>query len=106
MTNVRIISLGMPERFYSFMWCFSPIIGVLIGPVLGSSSDQCKSRFGRRRPFIVALVFGAIIGLSLLIFSKDIGKREYELHVSFNLLLTITRICQVHSIIFLHKREF
>jgi len=64
----------MPEKYYSFMWCFSPIIGVLVGPLLGSSSDRCRSRFGRRRPYIVGLVIGAIIGLTFLIFSKDIGQ--------------------------------
>nr|CAB3266289.1 solute carrier family 45 member 4-like [Phallusia mammillata] len=68
-----ILQLGMPEKYYSFMWCFSPIVGVLIGPVLGSKSDRCSSKFGRRRPFIVALVIGAILGLTFLIFSKDIS---------------------------------
>ncbi|CAK8692399.1 unnamed protein product [Clavelina lepadiformis] len=68
-----ILQLGMPEKYYSFMWCFSPIIGILVGPILGSQSDRCMSRFGRRRPFIVGLVIGAIIGLTLLIFSKDIA---------------------------------
>uniref|UniRef100_H2ZE92 Major facilitator superfamily associated domain-containing protein n=1 Tax=Ciona savignyi TaxID=51511 RepID=H2ZE92_CIOSA len=68
-----ILQLGMPEKFYSFMGCFSPVLGILIGPVMGYRSDRCKSRFGRRRPFITALVIGALIGLSLLIFSKDIA---------------------------------
>lgn len=68
------IFTGMPPSYYSFMWCFSPVIGVLIGPILGSASDRCTSPFGRRRPFIVGLVSGAIVGLTLLIFSKDIGK--------------------------------
>nr|XP_026694725.1 solute carrier family 45 member 4 isoform X1 [Ciona intestinalis] len=68
-----ILQLGMPEKYYSLMWMFSPVLGILIGPIMGSHSDRCKSRFGRRRPYITALVIGALIGLTLLIFSKDIA---------------------------------
>ena len=65
--------VGLPEKYYSFTWMFSPILGIFTGPILGSRSDNCRSRFGRRRPFILFLVLGSMFGLTLLIFNEDLG---------------------------------
>ncbi|XP_021504234.1 proton-associated sugar transporter A isoform X2 [Meriones unguiculatus] len=49
------------------------ITGFLLQPLLGAWSDRCTSRFGRRRPFILVLAIGALLGLSLLLNGRDIG---------------------------------
>ncbi|MCD9641615.1 transcription factor [Datura stramonium] len=46
--------LGIPHRFASFIWLCGPISGMIVQPVVGYYSDNCSSRFGRRRPFIAA----------------------------------------------------
>ena len=51
----------------------SPILGVLIQPILGIMSDRCQSRFGRRRPFIAVLAIGAYFGIGLILNSMRIG---------------------------------
>jgi solute carrier family 45 protein 1/2/4 len=55
------------------VWVLSPLLGVIIQPILGVMSDRCQSRFGRRRPFIGILALGAYIGISLILNGNTIG---------------------------------
>ncbi|GCC35031.1 proton-associated sugar transporter A [Chiloscyllium punctatum] len=68
-----LLQMGLPDELYSMVWFISPILGFLVQPVLGAWSDSCCSPFGRRRPFILVLAIGALIGLSLLLNGKDLG---------------------------------
>ncbi|XP_018580850.1 proton-associated sugar transporter A [Scleropages formosus] len=68
-----LLQMGLPDQFYSLVWFISPILGFLVQPILGAWSDRCTSRFGRRRPFILALAVGALIGLTLVLNGRDIG---------------------------------
>ncbi|XP_012577519.1 PREDICTED: proton-associated sugar transporter A [Condylura cristata] len=53
-----LLQMGLPDQLYSLVWFISPILGFLLQPLLGAWSDRCTSRFGRRRPFILALAIG------------------------------------------------
>ncbi|KAM4871527.1 proton-associated sugar transporter A isoform 2-T2 [Thomomys bottae] len=68
-----LLQMGLPDQLYSLVWFVSPILGFLLQPLLGAWSDRCTSRFGRRRPFILVLAIGALLGLSLLLNGRDIG---------------------------------
>ncbi|KAK6321670.1 hypothetical protein J4Q44_G00086460 [Coregonus suidteri] len=68
-----LLQMGLPDEFYSLVWFISPILGFLVQPLLGAWSDRCTSRFGRRRPFILALAIGALLGLTLVLNGRDIG---------------------------------
>ncbi|KAM6312962.1 proton-associated sugar transporter A isoform 2-T6 [Podargus strigoides] len=68
-----LLQMGLPDQLYGMVWFISPILGFLLQPLLGAWSDRCTSRFGRRRPFILALAVGALLGLSLMLNGKDIG---------------------------------
>lgn len=46
----------------TMIWCLSPLIGFFLTPVMGSLSDRCGSSLGRRRPFIIILSVGVILG--------------------------------------------
>lgn len=61
-----LLRIGIPQRFMTMVWCLSPLMGFLWMPILGSASDRCGSRLGRRRPFIILLSVGIIIGLILV----------------------------------------
>ena len=58
----------------TLIWCLSPLVGFFLTPILGSLSDRCKSPLGRRRPFIILLSIGVVIGLLLVPNGKAIGK--------------------------------
>lgn len=68
-----LLQMGLPDQLYSLVWLASPILGFLLQPLLGAWSDRCTSRFGRRRPFILVLAIGALLGLSLLLNGRDMG---------------------------------
>ncbi|KAK9473699.1 uncharacterized protein V1510DRAFT_413649 [Dipodascopsis tothii] len=67
-----LISLGMPRALMSLTWAAGPLSGVIVQPLVGALSDQCRSPYGRRRPFLVA--GAAMTSVSLLAFawSRDI----------------------------------
>ncbi|XP_069467019.1 proton-associated sugar transporter A isoform X2 [Ambystoma mexicanum] len=68
-----LLQMGLPDQLYGMVWFISPILGFMLQPLLGAWSDRCSSRFGRRRPFILVLAIGALLGLSLLLNGRDIG---------------------------------
>ncbi len=46
----------------TLIWCLSPLVGFFLTPILGSMSDRCGSNLGRRRPFILLLSIGVVLG--------------------------------------------
>nr|XP_054767294.1 membrane-associated transporter protein-like [Lytechinus pictus] len=61
-----LLRIGIPQRFMTMIWCLSPLLGFFLMPLLGSASDRCSSRLGRRRPFILLLSAVIFIGLLLV----------------------------------------
>lgn len=57
-----LLQAGIEHKYMTLVWAVSPLLGAFICPLLGSMSDQCKSRIGRRRPFILLLSLGIVIG--------------------------------------------
>uniref|UniRef100_A0A2M4CUU0 Putative sucrose transporter n=1 Tax=Anopheles darlingi TaxID=43151 RepID=A0A2M4CUU0_ANODA len=69
-----LLSIGIEHHLMTMVWGCSPLIGLLVSPVLGSFSDHCRSRFGRRRPLLLALGTGLVLGCLLLPFGETIGQ--------------------------------
>lgn len=68
-----LLNLGLKIKFVTMIWCLSPLIGFFLTPVLGSLSDSCESIYGRRRPFIMLLSTGILLGLILVPNGRHIG---------------------------------
>ncbi|XP_056618919.1 solute carrier family 45 member 4 [Triplophysa dalaica] len=68
-----LLQLGLPEQYYSLTWFLSPILGLIFTPLIGSASDRCTLKWGRRKPFISALCVGLLIGLALFLNGSLIG---------------------------------
>lgn len=52
------------------VWIVGPLSGLIVAPLVGTLSDQCTSRYGRRRPFIIGGLIATISGM--LLFSNAI----------------------------------
>jgi solute carrier family 45, member 1/2/4 len=54
------------------VWIAGPLSGLIVQPIIGVIADESKSKWGRRRPIIMAA--SAIVSLSLLVlgFTKEI----------------------------------
>lgn len=61
-----LLKIGVEHRHMTLVWALSPLIGFFLTPVLGSLSDRCPLIFGRRRPFIVVMSLGVLLGKSKL----------------------------------------
>ncbi|KAI5277675.1 membrane-associated transporter protein [Manis pentadactyla] len=60
-----LLSVGLPRSLYSMVWLLSPVLGFLLQPVVGSASDHCRARWGRRRPYILTLGIMMLLGMAL-----------------------------------------
>ncbi|KAI6689643.1 hypothetical protein NL676_026471 [Syzygium grande] len=65
--------LGVPHMWASFIWLCGPISGLLVQPIVGYFSDRTKSRFGRRRPFILGGAGFVGVAVFLIGFAADLG---------------------------------
>lgn len=64
-------SLGASPLLYSLIWLAGPFSGMVVQPIIGVLSDNTKSRFGRRRPY---LLLGALItAVALWLFPHSAG---------------------------------
>lgn len=70
-----LLKLGVPASLMTLVWCASPLFGFFCVPLLGSLSDRCRLQFGRRRPFILFLSLGILIGLLLVPNGEYFGLR-------------------------------
>jgi maltose/moltooligosaccharide transporter len=61
--------LGADPFIYGLIWLAGPFTGMVVQPLIGALSDKTKSRFGRRRPYLLG---GAIIAsLALWLFPNS-----------------------------------
>ena len=62
-----LLSIGVSTAVAGLAFLSNPLVTLPVGPCLGRMSDNCTSRCGRRRPFIVGLTMVGMVGLALLI---------------------------------------
>ena len=58
-----LLKSGYTEENMSIILGLGPLLGFFLVPLIGRASDQCQSKFGRRRPFILVISFVLIISL-------------------------------------------
>lgn len=66
--------IGLPKSLVTLVWLCGPVAGLIVQPIVGVHSDRCESRFGRRRPYILAGTVFIVIALLLIPNSLDIGR--------------------------------
>ncbi|XP_020292465.1 proton-associated sugar transporter A [Pseudomyrmex gracilis] len=68
-----LLKIGVDHQHMTLVWALSPLVGFFVTPILGSMSDRCRLKHGRRRPFILLLALGVFIGLILVPNGEHIG---------------------------------
>lgn len=67
-----LLSLGMNKSLLAFVWIAGPLTGTLVQPYIGIRSDNCRVKWGKRKPFMIGGGISTIITLIALAWTRDI----------------------------------
>lgn len=70
-------------------WLSGPLAGLFLLPFVGIWSDRCRSKFGRRRPFIVGGSIFTLIGLGLLLLLKHYADKLSSLRKTISMFFIL-----------------
>lgn len=69
--TAQLRKLGLRNEHLGLAWLAGPVTGLVVQPIIGRLSDRCKSRFGRRKPFMIGGAVGMVVGL--VVFSNCVS---------------------------------
>lgn len=87
-----LVSLGLSKSFTALVWLAAPLCGVLIQPIVGILSDRTRSRWGRRKPFILGGMTGVIVSTLALAFLTKPLDRDAQGPRTMTIILATTLI--------------
>ncbi|TVY65713.1 General alpha-glucoside permease, partial [Lachnellula suecica] len=67
-----LLSLGLSKSLMALVWIAGPMTGALVQPYVGMLSDDCRSPWGKRTPFMVFGAAATIVALLLLAWVREI----------------------------------
>ncbi|KAI5121605.1 hypothetical protein M0805_009476 [Coniferiporia weirii] len=66
-----LISLGLSKSLTAVAFLAGPLSGLIVQPLIGVIADNSRSRFGRRRPYMLLATVVCVISMLLLGFTRD-----------------------------------
>ncbi|XP_053670748.1 proton-associated sugar transporter A-like [Anopheles nili] len=70
-----LLGIGLSHTIMTMIWAMPSLAGLLFAPVIASISDRLRSRWGRRRPVMLALGVTMLTGMLLLPNGTAVGER-------------------------------
>lgn len=67
-----LLSLGISKSLMALVWIAGPLSGTLVQPYVGMLSDNCRIRWGKRKPFMIGGAIATIISLMFLAWTREI----------------------------------
>jgi solute carrier family 45 protein 1/2/4 len=67
-----LLSLGLSKSLMALVWIAGPLSGALVQPYVGMLSDNCRSSWGKRTPFMVAGSIATVVALLALAWVREI----------------------------------
>ncbi|KAI9672061.1 MAG: hypothetical protein M1831_001874 [Alyxoria varia] len=67
-----LLSLGLSKSLLALVWVAGPLSGALVQPYIGIRSDNCRHKWGRRRPFIAGGTVATVASLLALAWTQTI----------------------------------
>ncbi|KAL8771578.1 MAG: hypothetical protein Q9209_003021 [Squamulea sp. 1 TL-2023] len=67
-----LLSLGMSKALLAIVWIIGPLSGVIVQPYIGIRSDNCRSRFGKRKPFMIGGAGATLLSFLALAWTREI----------------------------------
>ncbi|KAL8365426.1 hypothetical protein RB595_004301 [Gaeumannomyces hyphopodioides] len=66
-------TLGVSKTAAGLLWLSGPLFGTLLQPCVGLWSDASRTRWGRRKPFMVVGAFGCALSLMALVHADTLS---------------------------------
>ena len=67
-----LLGLGMSKSLLAIVWIAGPLSGTLVQPYVGILSDNCRSPWGKRIPFMLAGAGATMVSLMALAWTREI----------------------------------
>jgi solute carrier family 45 protein 1/2/4 len=67
-----LLSLGLSKALMALVWIAGPLSGAIVQPYIGILSDNCRSKWGKRTPFMVTGGIATILSLLALAWVREI----------------------------------
>ncbi|KAL2201175.1 major facilitator superfamily domain-containing protein [Corynascus similis CBS 632.67] len=67
-----LLSLGISKSLMALVWIAGPLSGTLVQPYVGMLSDNCRIRWGKRKPFMIGGALATIVSLMFLAWTREI----------------------------------
>lgn len=68
-----LLELGLSKSWMSLVFVAGPLSGLIVQPLIGAYADRSRSRFGRRRPYMLAGTGIACVAMMLLGWSREVA---------------------------------
>ncbi len=62
----------------ALVWIAGPLSGVLVQPYIGIRSDNCRSSWGKRKPFMLVGGLATIISLLALAWTREMVRAVFH----------------------------
>jgi solute carrier family 45 protein 1/2/4 len=66
-----LLSLGLSKSLMALVWIAGPLSGTLVQPYIGIRSDNCRLKWGKRKPFMVVGAIATILALMALAWTRE-----------------------------------
>lgn len=67
-----LLSLGISKSLMALVWIAGPLSGTLVQPYVGMLSDNCRIRWGKRKPFMLGGTIATVVSLMFLAYTAEI----------------------------------
>ena len=94
-------TLGADPHDLSYFWILPPLMGLIVQPLVGSSSDKTWNRFGRRLPYLIA---GAVVAVLVMCLLPNAG--SFALSVSSAIIVGLIALMLLDTSINMAMQPF
>ncbi|OQS05419.1 Glycoside-Pentoside-Hexuronide (GPH):Cation Symporter Family [Thraustotheca clavata] len=90
-----LLEILLPSSTVQLIQLVGPLSGLLVAPSIGVLSDNCTSRYGRRKPFLAIGTVLSIISWLMLMHAADLGQFLGDSSDDRSFMASITVACYI-----------
>ena len=96
----------MSKSLLAFVWIAGPLTGVFVQPYVGIRSDNSRSKWGKRIPFMLSGALGTTISFIALAWAREIVHGFLGLFFFFNFSYCFEIFTNIWAIVFVYILDF